>query len=245
MRAKSFLAYLCPLAVVLAMGCAQGMSDDTPAGDDEFTDECGDDTCGGTESATSCPADCGVQNACGDGVCNGSENVNTCARDCATCGDGQCQGSENATTCASDCQSGPVCGDGACAGGETATSCPQDCTGGGGTCGDLTCTPPETAATCPTDCGGGTAGCGDFVCDVAGGECTSCLFPDCFFDTACGGGGGGTCDHDVCTAGTPLDSSCGACEAAICTADDWCCTVDYDQACIDLVATECPGTTCP
>ena len=38
-----------------------------------------------------------------------------------------------------------------------------------------------------------------------------------------GGGGGGTCDHDTCTAGGPLDASCGSCEADMCAYDAYCC----------------------
>jgi hypothetical protein len=116
-----------------------------------------------------------------------------------------------------------VCGDGNCGDGETETSCPADCTGGGG---------------------GGGATCGDFVCDVGGGECTSCPF-DCLFETGCGGGGGGTCNHDVCTVGDPLDSSCGTCEAAVCAVDDWCCTFEWDQTCIDETIDYCGAGTCP
>jgi hypothetical protein len=46
---------------------------------------CGDGTCNGSESATSCPADCGPPPpACGDGTCNGSESATSCPADCAS-----------------------------------------------------------------------------------------------------------------------------------------------------------------
>jgi hypothetical protein len=237
---KGKFAVLCVLLAGL-VACAQGMNDDDGAADDDQPQAvCGDNVCTQGETNASCPDDCEpTQASCGDGTCNGTETINTCPGDCggggggggggAVCGDGTCNGTENSSSCPADCGAAAVCGDGNCNGGETATSCPADCTGGGG--------------------GGGTPGCGDFVCDVAGGECESldfgCLF-DCIAEPACGGGGGGaTCDHDVCTSGGPLDASCGTCEAAVCAADDFCCTTTWDEFCVEAVATECPGTTCP
>jgi TolB protein len=50
---------------------------------------CGDGTCNGTETCSSCPADCGVcpppTPVCGDGICNGQETCSTCSDDCGTC----------------------------------------------------------------------------------------------------------------------------------------------------------------
>ena len=46
---------------------------------------CGDGVCNGTESAASCPADCGPPPpACGDGACNGTESAASCPADCAS-----------------------------------------------------------------------------------------------------------------------------------------------------------------
>jgi beta propeller repeat protein len=72
------------------------------------TPACGDGLCNGTETCSSCPADCGVcPPACGDGTCNGTETCSSCPQDCGACP--------------------PVCGDGTCNGTETCSSCPQDC----------------------------------------------------------------------------------------------------------------------
>jgi hypothetical protein len=197
-------------------------------------------------SANTCASDCGGnQVVCGDGICNGTENASTCASDCggsqAACGDGTCNGTETQGSCPADCGSAAICGDGTCNGTENQGSCPGDC-GSAAVCGDGTCNGTETTTSCPGDCAAATT-CGDFVCDDAAGECLTC-FLDCLLTTVCTGGG--TCDHDVCALGTPLDSSCGSCEAAICAADDYCCTTDWDQFCIDAVATECGGSpTCP
>ncbi len=236
------------LLFVAAAGCAEGVENDSAA-------ICGDNSCTGAEDDSSCPQDCAGSDAvCGDNSCNGSETINTCPADCngsqgAVCGDDTCNGTENATSCPQDCTGGTAsCGDTVCNGTETSASCPVDCPATA-TCGDLSCDAGEDVS-CPSDCGGGAAGCGDGVCDVASGECESadfdCVF-DCIFDDACGGGGGGatpSCDHDVCTAGGPLLTSCGACEAAVCAADDWCCSNEWDSFCVDMVATECSGTTC-
>lgn len=47
---------------------------------------CGDGTCNGTETCTSCVADCGAcPPVCGDGTCNGSETCTSCAADCGAC----------------------------------------------------------------------------------------------------------------------------------------------------------------
>ncbi len=67
---------------------------------------------------------------------------------------------------------------------------------------------------------------------------------------ALGGFGGGImceppgCAHDACTEGNPLEASCGACEAAVCAADDFCCTCLYDDICVDLVDMVC-SSPCP
>lgn len=128
---------------------------------------CGDGTCGGSESCTSCASDCGRCTdpgaTCGDGTCDATEDCSSCVGDCgvcaATCGDGQCAGGETCTTCPSECGAcmpdAPVCGDGACTGGETCTSCESDC---GvclpmATCGNGTCEDSELCGTCEADCG--------------------------------------------------------------------------------------------
>jgi hypothetical protein len=48
-----------------------------------------------------------------------------------------------------------------------------------------------------------------------------------------------SCGHSVCTSGAALDAECGFCEATICDADPYCCDVQWDDACVDAVATQC------
>lgn len=232
MRLPGIRLYVLALALVAA--CAQGVEEtEQPGAGDDGDAVCGDAVCDGDETSASCPNDCGEAPRCGDGVCNGTETRPSCPGDCGApapvCGNGTCETGEDATTCAADCDDGGGGG------------------GGGAVCGNGTCEAGEDATTCAPDCGGGGGGasCGDAVCDIAGGECASC-FLDCLFEIGCGGGGGGgTCDHDVCTVGTALDASCGTCEAAVCSVDDYCCSFEWDSFCVDAVATECPEQTCP
>lgn len=80
----------------------------------------------------------GATPACGDGTCAGGESCSSCEADCgscpASCGDGTCDSNEDCSNCASDCGDCPAsCGDGFCNGSESCSSCPADC-GGCGTC---------------------------------------------------------------------------------------------------------------
>jgi hypothetical protein len=52
------------------------------------------------------------------------------------------------------------------------------------------------------------------------------------------------CTHDICDAGTPLNSSCDSCVADICQTDSYCCAYDWDSQCIDEVSSVCGQTTC-
>lgn len=68
---------------------------------------CGDWVCEGSETAGTCPRDCGADLYCSDGICSSSvgENSCTCRLDCGgtCCGDGLCEGSESSATCPADC----------------------------------------------------------------------------------------------------------------------------------------------
>jgi hypothetical protein len=65
---------------------------------------CGDGVCASTETATSCPADCGPPPPrCGNNTCEASETAASCPQDCARCGDNVCSSTEDATSCPSDC----------------------------------------------------------------------------------------------------------------------------------------------
>jgi hypothetical protein len=88
-----------------------------------------------------------------------------------------------------------------------------------------------------------------FCLNVAAGygACIPCANPL----SSCGGGGGGgmgsgSCPHDVCTEGDALDSTVcmgveGQCVADVCAQDDWCCTEDWDDLCVNLADAECNG----
>ena len=124
---------------------------------------CGDGSCNGLETCSTCLADCGSCSVgggqyCGDGSCNNGETCSTCENDCGacliTCGDGLCNGTETCSTCALDCGSClPVCGDFVCNGLETCRNCPLDCATCPPVCGDSTCNDSESCSTCETDCG--------------------------------------------------------------------------------------------
>jgi hypothetical protein len=216
--------------------------------------KCGDGVCdvNAGESCSSCAADCGACPVplCGDGKCDpaAGEDCSTCTVDCGSCGgscdhdkcttggplDASCDKCTDAicqvdsfccttawdSICVSEVQS--VCGDSSC---------------GAPSCGNGLCEMPENCQTCAADCGAcPVPACGDGKCDPALGEDCSTCAADC-------GGCGGSCDHDQCTSGGPLDASCGKCVDAICQVDPFCCTNAWDSICISQVDSVC-GETC-
>ncbi len=95
---------------------------------------------------------------CGDGVCTGTETCTTCSADCGTCpteycGNGVCGTGEDSTTCPADCPLPEVCGNAVCAGGETCSTCAADCGACPPVCGNAKCESGETCKTCSIDCG--------------------------------------------------------------------------------------------
>ena len=54
-----------------------------------------------------------------------------------------------------------------------------------------------------------------------------------------------TCSHDVCDLGGPLQSSCSPCATVVCDSDSFCCTTEWDSACVDAAQALCARTTCP
>ncbi len=85
------------------------------------------------------------------------------------------------------------------------------------------------------------------------GACIPCGNPLAPCGSSGGGGMGGSCDHDVCTEGGPLASSCGNCAAAVCAVDSFCCGDNggtWDSICIDVANDQCNdicngGAGCP
>jgi hypothetical protein len=51
--------------------------------------------------------------------------------------------------------------------------------------------------------------------------------------------------HDVCEIGSALDASCDECAALVCEEDDFCCNTEWDEVCVDEVATLCEQTCTP
>jgi hypothetical protein len=95
--------------------CAEGLTcDANPSGNGETCQAasangpfcfsppvCGDGSCNGNETPTSCPKDCNGGGGCGDGFCDVSAGESAfCPEDC--CGNGSCDPGET-TTCPSDC----------------------------------------------------------------------------------------------------------------------------------------------
>jgi hypothetical protein len=117
---------------------------------------CGDSTCNGGETCSSCPGDCG--SCCGNGAINSGEacdggNLN--GQTCTSIGQGFVGGTLACDTCQFDtdgCTEPPSCGDGTCNNGETCSSCSQDC---GNCCGNGTCdvAQGENPDSCISDCG--------------------------------------------------------------------------------------------
>jgi cysteine-rich repeat protein len=106
----------------------------------------------------------------------------------------------------------------------------------------LTCTPDAGSCGLPD----GTPGCDDPLC------CNSvCLFdPFCClteWDATCVneaestclltcGAGAGACDSTHLTPGCSVESCC----ATVCGIDEFCCSTEWDQVCVDLAAQNCP-----
>lgn len=101
---------------------------------------CGDESCNGAESCSSCSSDCGVCPYCGDGVCDADESCSSCSADCLTTGKvccnniaytGNCCNTSNCGAnqlCISNlCTTISYCGDGVCDANESCSNCSADC----------------------------------------------------------------------------------------------------------------------
>jgi hypothetical protein len=51
------------------------------------------------------------------------------------------------------------------------------------------------------------------------------------------------CEHDLCTLGAALLAECDPCADSVCAADIYCCETEWDEACVEQVATVC-GESC-
>lgn len=52
-----------------------------------------------------------------------------------------------------------------------------------------------------------------------------------------------TCEHAVCSTGTPLVSTCDTCPTTLCARDPYCCATAWDATCVGEVASIC-GLDC-
>lgn len=158
--------------------------------------------CDGSETMSSCPADCGgaTTTSCPSTIANGNTtsmacNYTNCPNGCTWSG-----------SCPSGCTSGSStgwCGDSSCNNGETSTSCPGDCGGS---------TPPAT--TCPSN--GYNTAAGSYACNYTtcpngctyGGDgcpsgCTASLCTDNTFNMP----GTMTCNSTTCPHGCTWGSN--------------------------------------
>ena len=231
--------------------CGDGLCDDTIGEDcDTCPDDCGscpepcgdgvcDDTIG--EDCDTCDADCGACPFCGDGSCDEHEGCSTCSDDCGECLGGCCE--SNGT---------PGCDDGAC----QASVCALDdfccetfwdsncanCASGQDGFGGLDC--GAVLADCPQcdPCGDGV--CDDSIgedCGTCEGDCGACPFcgdGECNGDEDCASceGDCGICKGDCCESNSSAGCDDGACEAAVCEVDGYCCDNTWDSHCANCAA---------
>ncbi len=199
---------------------------------------------------------CSTGPGCGDGSCDGGETCSSCPDDCGPCGTGDCckaqsgPGCQDAAIAACVCADDSYCcstkWDSVCAGEVTELGC-GSCGGTGG-CGDGSCSGGETCEDCPDDCGycQGTGdccaaqtgpGCGDAAVSscVCGQDSYCCSVTwDAYCVTeveefgcgSCGGAGdacpGYTGTSYCCKKGDP----CGWGSDGLCDCDSTC---DWDQ----------------
>jgi hypothetical protein len=48
-----------------------------------------------------------------------------------------------------------------------------------------------------------------------------------------------SCTHDVCEVGAALEADCSACAESVCSRDDYCCTLRWDESCTSAAAVLC------
>jgi len=112
-----------------------------------------------------------------------------------------------------------------------------------------------SAQTCSHDlCTSGsklTSGCDPCVTQICAADsycCTTAWSSVCVAEVSsiCGENtcsGGGSCAHAICSTGGKLASGCDSCVTQICAKDSFCCTSNWDSACVAEVGTIC-GETC-
>lgn len=114
--------------------------------------------------------------------------------------------------------------------------------GGSGPCSHDKCVEGE-ALSCGDACVNKVCAEDSYCCDTAWDSvCVGEVDKYCGAGT-CGGssssssGGGGGCAHDECKAGAKLTSGCSPCATAVCNADSFCCSTEWDVVCVDKAKT--------
>jgi hypothetical protein len=148
---KTWTGVLVALSALVLSACGgmeeAGAPEDTLGQQEAGIDVCGNGICYSSELNT-CPQDCYYGGYCGDGSCSGPETSSTCSGDCRSgcfapeeegpkepdqtidvCGNGICYRTE-LNMCPADCNYGGYCGDGRCSGPETSSTCSSDCRSG-------------------------------------------------------------------------------------------------------------------
>lgn len=226
-------------ALLFLLGC--------PTSDDDSsstTHRCGDGSCNGSETCSTCSTDCGscsscdydcmVSPGCSQGVQRCSDQICTPRSTCCSVADTRCECPGGSSY--PGCGSSPRCGDGSCNGSETCSTCASDCgscsscsydcmvspgcSEGVQRCSDQICTPRSTCcSTAPTRC------------DCPGGS----SYPGC-----------GTCTPDTCAGhyecASPISDGCGGTINCYCASDRYCCPdgtgcCTFDTTCDDATDT--------
>jgi hypothetical protein len=233
--------------------------------------ECGDGSCDAGEDCQVCPEDCGPCGGTGSccepqdtpGCDNPTLQACVCAQDSFCCEftwDGICVEEVAEFGCGS-CDGGG-CGDGQCTEDESCLSCPDDCgpCAGSGCCSPhpepgcddglaQACVCEQDAFCCETEwdeicvnevtslgcgvCDGGPA-CGDGQCQ--GGENCEVCPQDC---GECAGAG------DCCAPQETPGCSNPDIQACVCALDDYCCSTQWDDICVEEVEGEACGSCAP
>jgi hypothetical protein len=119
--------------------------------------------------------------------------------------------------------------------------CPGGCTGGGTTtCDHTPCTTGKALSTSCSNCTKAVCGYDPYCCSNSWDQtCVNEAMKDAACSTACSGG----CAHDECSTGGPLSKTCSACATAVCNADSFCCSTNWDSLCVDA-AKKTAGCSC-
>jgi len=209
---------LAGVAVASAEGCAQGTV--ASFGDGGFGGEGGDSWGGPAGPTTS-----------GSGGASGSSSSSS---DTTGAGTGSSSSASVSSSSGGSCMPYPeVCNglDDDCDG------APDDGNPGGG--GSCSTGMPGACADGTTTCSGGTIQCLSTLQPVPE-VCGDSTDNDCDGTVDNGCGGTGSCAHDPCVAGGPLDPSCDSCADLICSLlDDYCCTTAWDSTCADYAFFYC------